>query len=759
MDVSRFLTLLKLDRRYRGQIAYAREIPPRPPRVGELEKPLPPTLAGRLEAQGICELYSHQAEAINAIRQGEDVAVVSGTASGKTLCYNLPVFEAILDRPQSRALYLFPTKALAQDQLRKIREFDLFPRILAATYDGDTPAQERRIIKRQAHIVLTNPDMLHVGILPYHTSWAHFLKNLRFVVLDEVHTYRGVFGCHVANIMRRLRRLCDHYQVRPQFICCSATVANPGELVERLTGLQSRVVDEDGSPSGPRTFLFWNPPALGADGAERRSANSEATELCVRLTREGVRNIVFTKARVTAEIIARYARDALARHSPWQADAISPYRAGYTPEERRAIERALFDGKLLGVISTNALELGVDIGGLDACVMTGYPGTIASTWQQVGRAGRGNDPSLGVLIGLDNPLDQYLMRHPEYFFGRSPEHAITDPDNPYILESHLLCAAYEFPLEEEDGRYFGPLMEPILRKLETRGLIARQDRWYWKGTGYPPADVNIRSMSDEEFSILDVSRNNELLGTVEGASAFETVHPGAIYLHRGESYQVQDLDIQGRTAYVAPSLADYYTVAQVETSITIKEVRETRVLSETKIGFGLVEVTNHVVGYRRRQHFTDVTLGFIELDMPSRTFETEAFWFVLPHSMMGKIELEKIDLAGAIHAIEHATIGLLPLFAMCDRMDIGGVSHPVHPDTKLPTVFIYDGHAGGVGIAAKGYLMTETILKATGDHVAECPCEEGCPSCIHSPKCGNNNEPLDKKGAVFLIRRLLQTYS
>jgi DEAD/DEAH box helicase domain-containing protein len=757
MNFDAYLTDLRRAPFYKGQIAHVQRLPARTARYGDLERPLHPQLQAKLRELGIPRLYAHQAEAVNAARDGKHVTVVTATASGKTLCYNLPALDAVLEDSRARAFYLFPTKALAQDQLGKLNDFGLFPAVRFATYDGDTPATDRRFIKKGAHIVLTNPDMLHIGILPYHTSWSAFLANLKYVVVDEMHTYRGVFGAHVAHILRRLRRACECYGASPQFLCCSATIANPEELTERLTGIERPVVvDRNGAPTGPRTFVFWNPPFVDQERAARRSANIEATSLFTDLVGQGIRNITFAKARKSAELILRYAKNDLDRRAPELSQRVTSYRAGYTPQERRAIEQRLFSGKLIGVTATNALELGVDVGGLDATVLTGYPGTIASTWQQAGRAGRGGDESLSVLVALDNPLDQFLMRHPDYFFGRPHERAVVDPDNRRILGQHLLCAAYERAVSWEDLPRFGPNAKAALETLEEQGkLTYRGSRWHFAGDDYPAARVNIRSASDTVYKIMDAENGNRLVGTVEGNLAFKTVHEGAVYLHQGETYLVERLDIGEQTAFVRPVEANYYTEPRENSQILLLDTKQSRDLGRTKAYFGEVVVTNRVVGFRRKRLFSDEVLEVVDLELPEQTFETEAFWFTVPTDLMLSLVTEGGELGGSIHAVEHAAIGMMPLLSTCDRWDVGGVSHPEHPDTNLPTVFVYDGYPGGVGIAEATYARLQELLTATREIIADCPCADGCPSCVQSPKCGNNNEPLDKNGARRLLEMLL----
>ncbi len=759
MNFSDYLDGLRRTEFYKGQIAHTQLVPPREAEYGRLERPLHPELADRLEQLERKRLYTHQADAVNAARDGEHVTIVTATASGKTLCYNLPVLDSLLNDPTGRAFYLFPTKALAQDQLGKLDEFGLFPTIRHATYDGDTPQTDRRFIKRGAHLVLTNPDMLHLGILPYHTSWSGFLANLKFVVVDELHTYRGVFGAHVAHIFRRLRRLCHHYGADPQFICCSATIANPDELTEKLTGVFNPIViDNNGAPSGKRTFVFWNPPFLDKEQTTRRSANIEVTSLFTNLVEHGVRNITFTKARKSAELILRYARTAFESKASPLGGRIMAYRSGYTKEERRSIERGLFNGDLIGVTATNALELGVDVGGLDATLMTGYPGTIASTWQQAGRAGRGGAESLAVLIAMDNPLDQFLMRHPEYFFEKAHERALVDPDNRRILAQHLLCAAYERGVGREDFARFGVNTKVVLETLTEEGkLLFRNGRWHYPGGGdYPAGLVNIRSASEGNFKILDTTRGDRFIGSVEGAIAYKTLHEGAIYLHMGETYLVEELNLNAKIASVRPAEANYYTEARESSHILILDTKAKRELGAAEAFFGEVVVTNRVTGFRRKKLFSDEVLENIELNLPEQTFETEAFWFTLPTPLMMTLLEEGYELGGAIHAVEHAAIGMMPLLCTCDRWDLGGVSNPDHPDTAKPTIFVYDAYPGGVGISEGTYDRLQELLGATLDIIRECGCSEGCPSCVQSPKCGNNNEPLDKHGAQRLLELLLK---
>ncbi|MDI6822707.1 MAG: DEAD/DEAH box helicase [Actinomycetota bacterium] len=753
METAEFIEILKKDENYRGQIVYSKRIPPREATFGVLKQPLPKILEESLRKLGITKLYHHQVQAIDLVRQGENVIIVTGTASGKSLCYNIPVLEAILKNRRNASLYLFPTKALAQDQLRILHQFKL-PGQVPATYDGDTPIDERAWIRSNANIVLTNPDMLHYGILPHHKMWANFFLNLKYVVIDEVHILRGVFGSNVANIIRRLRRVCTHYGSKPQLILSSATVANPKELAENLIGVKVEVVDRDCSPCGEKFFLFWNPPYLDQSRERRKSSNSEATYLFVQLAKNAIRNITFSKSRRTAELVFKYARDEL-KDRPDVLSKTSSYRAGYLAPERRAIEQRLFSGELLGVSSTNALELGIDIGTLDACVINGFPGTIASTWQQAGRAGRKQDASLALLVAQDDPLDQYYMRYPGAFFGRSHEQAIIDFENPYILSKHLLCAAYEIPLSPEDEEYFGKFFLSVVKSLAEEGeLLERKSRWFWIKREFPAQSVNIRSASQDTYSVVEME-SGTLLGTIDSATAFIYIHPGAIYLHQGDSYLVVELDLAEKVAFVEPIYGDYYTQPREETTLTVLSEIRRKDCGFTSVSFGKVDVTSHVIAYQKRRIFTGEILGVEELDLPPQRFKTEAFWFTIPNNVLNALKLDNLQLAGGIHAIEHASIALLPVYAMCDRWDIGGVSTPLHFHTGMPTIFIYDGFEGGIGIAATGYELCEELLKATSVSIKDCGCREGCPSCIQSPKCGNWNEPLDKQAAIKILDKLL----
>jgi DEAD/DEAH box helicase domain-containing protein len=877
--IESLLALLRHTPGYRDQIAHVEDLPPRPARYAEPAAPLSQPLRDALAARGVARLYTHQAAALDAARSGAHLGIVTATASGKTLCYQLPALEALLADAANRALLLFPTKALAHDQLRSLdgllaafsrppttddqrptndqrpttddqrqgdketrrqgdgesetqhstlntQHFsatdrqpptdDPFTRspahpltrspdppssITAATLDGDTPLGRRDSVRAGAQIILSNPDMLHRSLLPDHRRWASWLARLRYVVLDEAHTYRGVFGTHVALIVRRLRRLCAYYGSAPQFICCSATSANPEAHLAALVGAPVTVIADDGAPQGRRIFVFWNPPERapgaayrGRGGSQssdnrysapagRRSTNVETAHLLAALVRANVKTLAFARSRRGAELILRYAREALETINDERetikppartAHAIHPssfilhpsqiaaYRAGYRPEERRALERAFLDGALLGLVSTNALELGVDIGGVDAVVIGGYPGTVASTWQQAGRAGRAQGSSLAALVAQDDPLDQFYMRHPAQFFARPHEQARVALQNPYILSDQLCCAASELPLHDADATWFGATMPAL------RDWLLRNDRLRAAGSGAvaaerrPAANVNIRSADGRPVALRD-AESGRLIEQIPATRVPFEAHPGAVYLHQGDTYLVQSLD--GYEALARRAQLAYYTQPRDTTDIAIERVDQQRTLGPATLCFGVVSVTRQVTGYRRKEHHSEALLSEHDLALPPQTFRTQAVWWTLPEDLSAGLARACGDvsrsagegLPGALHALEHAAIGILPLFAQCDRWDIGGVSTALHPDTAAATIFVYDGVPGGVGIAQIGYEQAAEWWAATRDLLRDCPCAEGCPSCVQSPKCGNGNQVLNKEGARLLAEALLGT--
>ncbi|XRQ07025.1 DEAD/DEAH box helicase [Actinomadura welshii] len=755
------LDRLLADPARRERITHVERVPARRGRRAGWPAWSPPLLVERLAAAGIEAPWEHQAAAAEHARAGRSVIIATGTASGKSLAYLLPSIEAIYtgdenDRRQGTILYLAPTKALAADQLRALRSLRL-TRVRAATYDGDTPQDERTWVRQHANYVLTNPDMLHRSILPSHTRWSSFLRRLRYVIIDEAHGYRGVFGSHVAHVLRRLRRLCARYHADPTFILASATTSEPATTASRLTGLDVVAVDDDASPRGPATFALWEPPLTelrGEHGAPvRRTATAEAGDLLADLVTEGVQTLAFVRSRRGAESVALSAKRALHEVTPALAEQVAAYRAGYLPEERRALEAALRSRSIVGLASTNALELGVDVSGLDAVLVCGWPGTRASLWQQAGRAGRSGQAALSVLVARDDPLDTFLVHHPEAIFGTPVEATVLDPDNPYVLEPHLCAAASEMPLTEDDLPLFGPSTADLLPDLVRRGFLRRRPAgWYWTRRDRAASLADIRGAGGDPIQVVEFG-TGRLLGTVDEASAHTTVHEGAVYIHQGDSYIVQTLDLDDSVALVESADPDYSTTARDVTDIGIVERLRSTAWGEAALCFGTVEVTRQVVGYQMRRLQTGEMLGEKPLDLPPRTLRTRAVWWTLSDAQVGS--LDDLDLAGAAHAAEHASIGLLPLFATCDRWDIGGVSTAVHPDTGLLTVFVYDGHEGGAGFAERGYADAAEWLRATRDAIASCECDSGCPSCIQSPKCGNGNDPLDKSGALTLLDTLL----
>ena len=726
------------------ELAYLGSDSARDARLAPLPDDLHPRLREALAAQGVQALYEHQARAWEAAQRGEHLIVTTGTASGKTLAFNLPVLDAIAREPKQRAIYLYPTKALAQDQLRSLGSFRL-PKLRAAIYDGDTATDKRWQVRKWANLILSNPDMLHVGVLPHHDRWGDVLSNLAYVIVDEAHVYRGVFGSHVANVLRRLRRLARVYGAEPQFLLASATIANPGELGARLLGAETTVIGDDAAPRAERTVALWNPPLTDKELGLRASPLGEASRLMSELVSRGLRTLCFAKSRRAAELIHRFTADRLGDDSQ-----LSPYRAGYTPTQRREVERRLLEGELLGVSATNALELGIDIGLLDCVISVGFPGTVASLRQQWGRAGR-RGHGLAILVASEDALDQYFMREPRALLGRRVEAAILDHENPRVLDGHVRAAAFEAPLDDADRELLG---DEALERAATLPELRKTDAGYvWAGRDYPAARVSLRSTSPEAFSIVEGSTGT-LLGLSEESRAYSTVHEGAIYLHLGESYRVQTLDLEARAAVVERFSGDYYTQAKKETTTAIVEPMRHEVRLGVPLSFGRVVVTEQVVGYQRKSIQTQEQIDLVALDLPQTEFETEAIWFLPEPSMLDGL-MEMSRLLGSLHAAEHSLIALLPLWAMCDRWDIGGLSTNLHFQTGRPTIFVYDGHAGGVGITERGFEAFEGWVEDTANLLTGCPCERGCPSCVQSPKCGNLNEPLDKAGALTLLERML----
>ena len=758
------------------RLVHLEHLPSRSARFAELAAALPDDLRRRLPVE---QFWTHQAAAIDLIRSGQSVAIATGTASGKSLCYQVPIAEAVGSpvRPAS-SLLIFPTKALAQDQLRSLTALEV-PRLVAATYDGDCSPTERTWVRSNANVLLTNPEMLHHGILPHHGRWATFLMRLRYVVIDELHVLRGVFGTHVAHLLRRLRRLCQHYGSDPTFIFSSATIGAPSRLASELCGLDVAEITDDGSPRGERRFVLWNPvadadpvvdlrvvnhdsvPAPPSETSRAPSANRDTATLVAELIRRGHRTIAFCRSRKGTELIAA---DVRRRLPPHLAEQVRPYRGGYLTAERRQIEAELFGGQLRGVIATTALELGIDVGGLDACVLNGFPGTIASMWQQAGRAGRSDQPSIVVLVAGDDQLDQWYMNHPDQVFTRPPEPAVINLSNPYVLHPHLACAAHERPLGHADERWWPGTLDEGVRALALDDRLKVRDRGrgsvrvplaVWAGRGWPTRGVGLRNGSSDEVQI--ALADGTLIGTVDHGRAGRLVHPGAIYLHQGQSYRVHELDLDDGAAIVAPVDGGEWTQPRSQTAITILVADAERDVGRSHLALGSVRVVSTVVGYRRFATSTGKLLGVEDLFLPPGELTTRAFWYTIDAPLLADAGVSQEAVPGTLHAVEHAAIGLLPLFTICDRWDVGGLSTPFQPETGLPTIVIYDGYPGGAGIAELGYASADRHLQATLEVIAACRCTDGCPSCVQSPKCGNGNEPLDKAGAAALLRTLLAT--
>lgn len=776
MDVQALLERIRTRREYAGQLEHVEALPEREGRFADLSPPLPTSLQRVLSERGIAQLYSHQAIATEAARARRDLVVVTGTASGKTLCYNLPILESALIDANSRALYLYPTKALAQDQLKGVQELiagsdDLRSAIRPGVYDGDTPTAQRRRIRKEANLVLSNPDMLHASILPYHPKWADFFTDLRYVVIDEVHTYRGILGAHVSAVLRRLLRICRHYGSGPIFLSTSATIANPGELTERLIGRPVEVVDDDGAPRGRKYFALWNPSPLGTDSLARRSANDDAVMWLEEAVEADGQALAFTRTRQAAELIHRYLRESLDARRSRHADKVRAYRGGYLPNERREIEQDLFAGRLRAVAATNALELGIDIGSLDVALLVNYPGTIASCWQQAGRSGRRQEESLAVLLAGNDPVDQYLLRRPDYFFSQSPEHAVVDPDNPYVLAKHLQAAAFELPLTDDDLTTFGTLSGPIIEALcREERLTEVRGAYYHSGGQNPTVGVSLRHMSDNTFSIVETGRagaakqgNVTVLANVDSSSAPELVYPQAVYLHNGETYLVRELDLNGKVAYVERRETDYYTQAVLESSVVVTAERATSsAVPRAALCYGNVDVTWQTVAFKKIKFGTRENIGLGPVDIPSQQLQTTALWLTPDDSVRAELKAAGLRASEGIVGLRNLAVVALPLVAMCDSRDLGGVvnSH----NTGRPTMILYDRYPGGLGYSEKGFARIEQLLEICGEMVESCPCESGCPSCvglpnlrpaIHSDPDLTRGHPMPDKEATRTLLELL----
>jgi DEAD/DEAH box helicase domain-containing protein len=723
-----------------------------------------PAVVEAFGRRGITELWRHQAVAAEAARSGQHVVLSTGTASGKSLAYQLPALTAVLEHRGRHAergasiLYISPTKALAQDQLASVSGLGLDVRV--ATHDGDSSYDERDWTREHGEYVLTNPDMLHRSLLPRHERWAGLFRSLDLVVVDECHHYRGVFGAHVAQVLRRLRRVCAFHGREPTFVLASATVGNPAEHASRLTGLDVMAVSHDDSPRGEVALALWEPrftSYTGENGAPvRRAASSEAADLLADLVSEGVRTLAFVRSRRAAEQVATTAAELLAEVDPELPGRVASYRGGYLPEERREIEQALRDGRLLGLAATNALELGIDVSGLDAVLVAGFPGTRAAWWQQVGRAGRNAGDALAVLVARDDPLDTFLVTHPETLLDRAVEQTVFDPANPYVLGPHLCAAAQEVPLREADLASFGPTARGLVDDLTHAGRLRRRPHgWYWTHPEPAHGLTDIRSGTGRPIALVEAD-TGRVVGTADASSAHATAHAGAVYVHRGETWLVESLDLDEHVAEIRRAEVDFSTTARELTDICIGEELDHVAWGGARVSMGTVEVSHQVVSYLRRRQPSGDVIDEVPLDLPVQTLTTQAVWWTLDDAMLEETGLVSSDLPGAAHAAEHCSIGLLPLFATCDRWDIGGVSTARHADTGRLTVFVYDGHPGGAGFSARGFEAAQAWLTATRETIRSCGCPDGCPSCVQSPKCGNQNHPLDKAGAVRLLDVLLE---
>lgn len=733
MNLEQLLDSWRASPRTRANIAHWQTVDAVAAEYAPLPAGLDPRLVAALQRQGIERLYTHQAEAFASVATGRHTVIVTPTASGKTLCYTLPVLNAILADEATRALYLFPTKALAQDQAALLARLvgDLGVDVKSHTYDGDTPASARRTIRAAGHIVITNPDMLHAGILPHHTKWLRLFESLRFVVIDELHGYRGVFGSHVANVIRRLQRVCRFYGANPTFILSSATIANPAELAERVIGAPVTLIDRNGAPRGRREFIFYNPPVVNPELGIRRSSVLEAAGVAAELVRNDVHTIVFTRARTTAELMLTYLREAL----PWDvADTVRGYRGGYLPNQRRAIEAGLRSGAIRAVVSTNALELGVDIGTLDAAVLTGYPGTVASTWQQAGRAGRRHDVSVALLVASSNPLDQFIVGHPDYFFAQPPEHGLVNPDNLLILLSHLKCAAFELPFAAGDDPLFGTAetgtVLGALHLLQEDGVVqAFDDTWHWTGQAYPAEAISLRTAARDNVVIVDESEPGRphVIGEVDSFSAPMLVHTDAIYLHEGRQYHVDRLDWDDRKAYVHAVNVDYYTDADLAVRVQVLEQFSPEPVGAPR-NHGEVLVGALPTLYKKLKLHTHENIGWGEIHLPEQQMHTGAYWLCLPPALTER--MAAADLQGALLGLANVLVTIAPLYLMCDPRDIGVVTEVKSPFTHRATVTIYDRVPGGIGFAPKLYELHPTLLEGAHDLIEGCPCLSGCPSCV-----------------------------
>jgi DEAD/DEAH box helicase domain-containing protein len=731
MNLEQVIEFLQSSSEFRGQVTHWEKIPAREASFGQFPERLDPRLLDGLKSRGIQKLYTHQSEAVDLILDGKNVTIVTPTASGKTLCYNLPVLDAVMENPENRALYLFPTKALSQDQVAELHDLvDLLKiDIKTYTFDGDTPVSARKAIRMVGHIVVTNPDMFHQGILPHHTKWVKLFENLKYVVIDEVHAYRGVFGSHLANLIRRLKRICAFYNASPQFIGCSATIANPKELFEKLIGEEAVLIDNNGAPRGEKHFIFYNPPVVNQELGIRKSSVKEVRAIAKHFLGAGVQTIVFARSRLRVEILLAYLRDIMKglKKSP---NLVRGYRGGYLPNERREIEQGLRSGVIQGVVSTNALELGIDIGQLSVAILAGYPGTIASTWQQAGRAGRRESISVAILVATSGPLDQYVINHPEYFLKRSPELGIVDPDNLVILLSHVKCAAFELPFQQ--GEQFGvDSTEDLLKYLEEHQVLHQAgDQYHWTSEAYPAEEISLRRAAPDNVVIIDTTHRERVIGEVDLYSAPMMVHDEAIYLHEGESYHVDHLDWERRKAMVHQDKTDYYTDAQAKTDIKVMDVFETEPVGGGGKSHGEVSVTTLATLYKKIKFNTHENVGSGKIHLPELTMHTTAYWWELEESVKEMLSLSEANLGDGLKALGNVLENVVPVWVMTDPRDLRTVPMLKSPFSSKPTIYIYEHTPGGVGYSQKIFRLHLELLRAARDLIRSCSCRTGCPSCV-----------------------------
>ncbi|NPV51665.1 MAG: DEAD/DEAH box helicase [Candidatus Methanofastidiosum sp.] len=766
--IENILLKLRKDPSFDRNIAHVESLPERGPVYGELKEELPISISDYLERKNI-RLYKHQRDSLEEIRKGNNIIITTPTASGKTLAFNIPIFEALSKDRHATALYLYPAKALSNDQLKVLRALELETeiRVNPNVYDGDTPSAIRPKIRNESRIIVSNPYEIH-HILSWHYKWQHFFSNLKFIVLDEAHIYRGVFGSNVSLLIRRIERICEYYGSKPQVIISTATLANPIEFAEKLTGLKYQLISEDGSPKGKKYFIFYNPYKDG----DYLSIHQESKRLFLFFIREGLQTLCFTVSRKMSELIARWSKESLDPSEESLKDKIMAYRAGYLPEERRRIENGLKNGVIKGVTSTNALELGIDIGGLDSVIISGYPGTVISTWQQAGRAGRGTKDSVATLVAFQNQLDQYFMRHPQVFFGKSHEHAIVDLSNPYILFGHTMCASSELPIVlDRDRKYLGEFLADILGELKTESLVKETPNgWIYSGTKSAPMVVSLDSISSDIFKVM---YQNKTLETMDRGQAYREAHEGAVLLHQGETYIVDTMDLKNGIIRANKTDVDFYTQVLKESFVSIIDIIDKKSIGDLELFLGHLKVTENYNAYKIMRG--DSAIGYKNIYLPPLEFNTVGFFFTFPSSIEDElwdkraidkdilellnkrknVDIRREVFGGSLHGIEHAMIGIMPFHVMCDRWDIGGLSTNFHPSTGKPTVFIYDGFEGGIGLSEKAYELFDEIVKTSLELVEECTCEEGCPACIYSPKCGNDNKPMDKNGSIFLLDKIV----